>query len=250
MYKCDQNHAQNHKHQLLNRRETQIARRASFSQLCHFNGELKFGELSPGKIFFPTSLSFLLALTGAAAHKSSPRIFTCIRTWQMTAGTPTAYTADGSVAGSFGRVVPRGRKPELLSLWGLRFFTSRVGRRISVLTLGSKGGAVLPSTPVVWRLVLSALLWPSCCANSLLWGRCFRRWCRGRGFAGRAGLQTSMRTAARWPWRQPSLHRTDQPPQHWKDSLTTTVNLGTKYCRPSRTHQVDKSVKMDYVRLT
>ena len=42
---------------------------------------------------------------------------------RTTAGTPTAYTADGSVAGSFGRVVPRGRRHELLSLWGLRFFT-------------------------------------------------------------------------------------------------------------------------------
>ena len=42
---------------------------------------------------------------------------------QTTAVTPTACMANGSVAGSFGRVVPRGRRHELLSLWGLRFLT-------------------------------------------------------------------------------------------------------------------------------
>ena len=30
-------------------------------------------------------------------------------------------------------------------------------------------------------------------------GTMFRRWCGSRGFAGRTGLQTRMRTAARWP---------------------------------------------------
>ena len=38
-----------------------------------------------------------------------------------------------------------------------------------------------------------------CCGN-----QCFRRWYGGRCFAGHIGLQTSMRTAAWWPQRQPN----------------------------------------------
>ena len=145
---------------------------------------------------------------GRESGQSTPRwLASSTAAWRtsQTAGTPTACTADGSVADSLGRVVPRGRRHELLSLWGLRFFTewtrltwavrrsptgrpgathwlatssgsnfaAGVGRRISVLTQVSKDGAVLPSTPVVWRLVLSALLRPSYCADSLLWGRVF-----------------------------------------------------------------------------
>ena len=161
------------------------------------------------------------------------------------------YTADGSVAGSFDRVVPRGRRhsccrcgafvfslsehvsPLVASQCmapgqpaGLRLtaqvrrvltftfflkvrtrqsdgvplaglgpridlqpvvcsgssFAAQMGRRISVLRWGSKGSTVLPSTPVVWRLVLSALLWPSCCADflfsSLVRGSGLRAACR------------------------------------------------------------------------
>ena len=56
-------------------------------------------------------------------------------------------------------------------------FTAWVGRWISVLMRGSKGGTVFRSMPLFWRLVFSALPRPSYCADSLLWGRCFRRWC-------------------------------------------------------------------------
>ena len=40
-----------------------------------------------------------------------------------TAGHPHCLHAGGSVAGSVGRFAPRGRRHELLSLWGLRFST-------------------------------------------------------------------------------------------------------------------------------
>ena len=126
-------------------------------------------------------------------------------TW--TAGTPTAYTANVSVAGSFGHVVPRGRRHELLLLWGLRFFTewtrltwaagwSPTGWMSLALNCnqwhvpaptpllgwdvesrcwhGAPGTAQLfPPRQWFWRLVLYTLLWPSCCIESLLWGRCF-----------------------------------------------------------------------------
>ena len=101
-------------------------------------------------------------------------------------------------------------------------------------------GHSLPSSPWFPRLVLSALLRPSYCADSLLWGpvfsslgggcggwghRCFRRSCGVRCFAGLAGLQTSPRTATRWPRRQPngqiddtscSDNQSDKTPQQTK----------------------------------
>ena len=135
-------------------------------------------------------------------------------------GHPTAYTADGSMVGFLGHVVPRGRRrsccccgafvsslsehvsPEQsrgvpLAGLGPRIHLQPVVR--SCLQLCCSGGTsnlgvgagLQGRRSFSLRLLLSALLWPSCCADSLLWGRCSRRWCGGRGLAERAGLQTS-----------------------------------------------------------
>ena len=78
---------------------------------------------------------------------------------------------------------------------------ARVGRRISVLTRGSGGGSAFLFPPRQWllkvgtlRVVLSRVL-----RRIAVVGTVFRVWCGGRGFAGRTGLQTRTRTAARWP---------------------------------------------------
>ena len=171
-----------------------------------------------------------------------------------TAGHPHCSHASGSVAGSAICVASRGRRHELLLLWGPSFLhrvnmshlsswvephwwsltcrtvlhwiatsgmflgsglhwiatrtclgsssAARVGRQISALMRGSVGSSAFPSTPGVlkvgaFRVVLALVRrWVA------VVGTVIRCSCGSRGFAGRAGLQTRMRTAAWWPWRQ------------------------------------------------
>ena len=89
-----------------------------------------------------------------------------------------------------------------------------------------------------WRLVLSALFWPSCCVGSLLWGRCF---VVGAGVGASRGVQALKRAWGRPPGGpedrrslQKWTNRLDY--QNGPASSTTEMNLWTQYCprRPTR----------------
>ena len=167
----------------------------------------------------------------------------------MTAGHPHCLHAGVGVAGPAGCVAPRGRRHELLLLWGPSFLhwvnmfhlcsrvgptggwscielqpvacscgwakhwiatrtclgssaVARVGRWISVLTRGSVGGSAFPSTTMALKVGAVRVVLALVLRRVAVGGTVIRHWCGGRGFAGRAGLQTGMRMAARWPWRQ------------------------------------------------
>ena len=79
---------------------------------------------------------------------------------------------------------------------------ARVRRRISVLTRGSVGSSAFPSTPMVLKVGALRVVLALVRRLVAVVGTVIRRWCGGRGFVGSAGLQTRMRTAAQWPWRQ------------------------------------------------
>ena len=76
---------------------------------------------------------------------------------------------------------------------------ARVGCGTSVLMRGSEGGSAFPSTPVVLKVGALRVVLALVLRRIAVVGTVFRRWCGGQGFAGRTGLQTRMRTVARWP---------------------------------------------------
>ena len=104
---------------------------------------------------------------------------------------------------------------------------------------GPPGAAQLfPSCQWFWRLVLSALFWPSCCVESQLWGRCF---VVGAGVGASRGVPAFKRA-----WGRPPGGPEDRPSlQKWTSLLdyqngpassTTEMNLWTQNCprRPTR----------------
>ena len=180
------------------------------------------------------------------------------------AGTASQGTPTGSVS----RVAPRGRRHELLSLWGLRFSTewtrltwaagwSPTGRMILALNCsqwhvpppapmlgwdvesrcwrGAPGAAQLfPPHQWFWRLVLSALFWSSCCVESLLWGFCF---VVGAGVGASRGVPAFKRARGLppgGPEDRPSL-------QKWT-SLLDYRSEPVNSVLPSKTHQVDQQM--------
>ena len=68
-----------------------------------------------------------------------------------------------------------------------------------MLTRGSVGSSAFPSTPMVLKVGALRVVLDLVRRRVAVVGTVIRRSCGGRGFAGRTGLQTRMRTAARWP---------------------------------------------------
>ena len=61
------------------------------------------------------------------------------------------------------------------------------------------GGSAFPSTPMVLKVGALRVVLALVRRRVAVVGTVICRWCGGRGFAGRAGLQTCMRMAALWP---------------------------------------------------
>ena len=61
------------------------------------------------------------------------------------------------------------------------------------------GGSAFPFTPMALKVGALRVVLALVRRRVAVVGTVIRRWSGGRGFAGRTGLQTRMRTAARWP---------------------------------------------------
>ena len=86
----------------------------------------------------------------------------------------------------------------------VRFESATLGRRCGFTSRGQTRPVfnptnTFPSSPMVLKVGALRVVLALVLRRIAVVGTVFRRWCGGRGFSERAGLQTCMRTAARWP---------------------------------------------------